>query len=469
LLKSATFRFWTCAVNDVLLMTDTAPFERRAVLSLASLYAFRMLGLFMVLPVFMLYGQDYEGSTPLLLGLALGVYGFSQAALQIPFGMLSDRIGRKPVIAFGLVLFAVGSIVAATADSVAGLIVGRFLQGSGAIASAIMALVTDLTADENRTKAMAVIGMSIGLSFSLALVLGPLVTGVAGLAGIFWLTALLAIFGLFILMRVVPTPRVMPKTHRDAGTVPAILRETLRNPELRRLNFGIFVLHLVLMASFIALPSLLENQLNIDREQHWRVYLPLLVLAFVAMVPFIIIAESKRKMKPVFVGAICLLGFTELALAYGQHSSTFAFVALFLFFMAFNLLEACLPSLVSKIAPAGSKGTASGIYSSCQFFGAFCGGLLGGWLLEGGDLSRVFIACAVLIAAWALVASVMRTPKHVTSVLLSLSSEQIISLGDGLRALPGVYELVFIEEDEAAYLKVDKQLFDMKNVRALGL
>jgi len=450
-------------------MTDTTPFERRAVLSLASLYAFRMLGLFMVLPVLTLYGRDYEGSTPFLLGLALGIYGFSQAVLQIPMGMLSDRIGRKPVIAGGLVLFALGSVVAATADSVTGLIIGRFLQGSGAIASAIMALVTDLTADENRTKAMAVIGMSIGLSFSLALVVGPLVTSVAGLPGIFWLTAIFALLGLLMLTKVVPTPRVLPKTHREAGTVPAMLRSTLANPELLRLNFGIFVLHLVLMASFIALPSLLEDQLGINRELHWRVYLPLLILAFVAMVPFIIVAEAKRKMKPVFVGAICLLGLMEFALVYIQHSTLLSFVAIFLFFMAFNLLEACLPSLVSKIAPGGSKGTASGIYSSCQFFGAFCGGVLGGWLADDGDISGVFMLCACFVAAWALVASMMHTPRHVTSVLLAVTEAQIAELGDAIRALPGVEELVFIEEDAAAYLKVDKRLFQMENVRQLGL
>ncbi len=450
-------------------MLHTAPFEKRAVLSLASLYAFRMLGLFMVLPVLTLYGRDYAGSTPFLLGLALGVYGFSQAVLQIPFGMLSDRIGRKPVIAMGLVLFAVGSVVAATADSVTGLIIGRFLQGSGAIASAIMALVTDLTADENRTKAMAVIGMSIGLSFSLALVIGPLVTSYAGLPGIFWLTALFALCGLLMLFKVVPTPRVMPKTHREAGTVPAILKETMGNPELLRLNFGIFVLHLVLMASFIALPTLLEDQLDIHREQHWRVYLPLLCLAFLAMVPFIFLAEAKRKMKPVFVGAIFLLGLMELALAYVGSSVFLSFAAIFLFFMAFNLLEACLPSLVSKVAPAGSKGTASGIYSSCQFFGAFCGGVLGGWIADSGDISHVFIGSAIAILLWAAVALFMHPPKHVTSVLLSVSSEKIAACGEALRALPGVEEWVFIEEDEALYLKVDKRHFEMEKVRALGL
>jgi MFS family permease len=450
-------------------MPHTAAFEKRAVLSLASLYAFRMLGLFMVLPVLTLYGRDYAGSTPFLLGLALGVYGFSQAILQIPFGMLSDRIGRKPVIAMGLVLFGLGSVVAATADSVTGLIIGRLMQGSGAIASAIMALVTDLTADENRTKAMAVIGMSIGLSFSLALVIGPLVTSYAGLSGIFWLTALFAVCGLLMLYKVVPTPRVMPKTHREAGTVPAILKETMGNPELLRLNFGIFVLHLVLMASFIALPSLLEDQLGIHREQHWRVYLPLLCLAFVAMVPFIILAEAKRKMKPVFVGAICLLGLMEFALAYTGDSVFFAFTAIFLFFMAFNLLEACLPSLVSKVAPPGSKGTASGIYSSCQFFGAFCGGVLGGWLADSGDISKVFIGSSIAILAWAVFALFMTPPKHVTSVLLSVSAEKIAECGEMLRALPGVEEWVFIEEDDALYLKVDERHFDMKKVRALGL
>ncbi len=443
-------------------------FERRAVASLSVLYAFRMLGLFMVLPVLALYGEGYAGSTPLLIGMALGGYGLAQALLQLPFGLLSDRWGRKPVIAIGLLLFALGSVVAAMADDVYWLIVGRCLQGAGAIASTIMALVADVTAEENRTKAMAAIGASIGLSFSIALVLGPVVASVAGISAIFWLTALFALLGLVILFRWVPTPRRGLVTHREAGAVLGLFRPTLKNIELLRLNFGIFTLHFVLMASFVVLPVVLESQLGVAREQHWLIYLPLLLLAFAVMIPFIVVAEKRRQMKPVFVAAIVLLAGVELMLVWWQHQLVLALLAIFLFFVAFNLLEATLPSLVSKLSPAGSKGTAAGIYSTCQFLGAFAGGVAGGWVIDRGEPADVFIGCALLVACWAIVAVVMRSPRHLTSVLVRLAAEDFSRMEPRLLALPGVEEVVLIEEEGAAYLKVDADDFDRASVAALS-
>jgi len=439
------------------------------VFSLAGLYSFRMLGLFMLLPVLALYGRDYSGSSPFLLGVALGAYGLSQALLQIPFGILSDRIGRKPVIAGGLVLFALGSVVAAQAETVYELIAGRALQGAGAIASAIMALVADLTTEENRTKAMAVIGISIGVSFSLALVLGPVVSRFGGLEAIFWLTALFAVVGLGMLLKLVPTPH-RTRVHRDAGTVPQLFWQTLRNVELQRLNFGIFALHFALMASFVVLPVVLEDQLGVVRDQHWLVYLPLLVLAFLAMVPFIIIAERKRQMKLVFVAAIGLLAAMELALVFWQRSLPLTLTVLFLFFMAFNLLEACLPSLVSKVAPAGSKGTAAGIYSTSQFLGAFAGGVVGGWWLQDGAPTDVFIGCGVIVLLWALVAVYMHPPRYLSSVLVSVAENDDLDAAESrLRELVGVEEVTLIEEERIAYLKVDSQRFDRNELRAMGL
>lgn len=441
-------------------MTSTsASFERRTVASLASLYAFRMMGLFMVLPVLSLYGADYVGSTPLLLGLALGGYGFTQAILQIPFGMLSDRIGRKPVIAMGLIIFAIGSAVAASADSVYGLILGRCLQGGGAIASAIMAMVADLTSDESRTKAMASIGASIGLSFSVALVLGPVLAGWGGLSLMFWFTVGLAAIGLWVLMRWVPTPAVSGVRHRDAGAVPSLLKSTLANSELIRLNWGIFTLHFVLMAAFLVMPSILENQLTIPREQHWMVYLPLLVLAFVAMVPFIIVAEKRRKVKPVFLGAVLLLGLMMGVMAVEQYQRIGFMVGLFFFFMAFNLLEATLPSLMSKLAPAGAKGTASGIYATCQFLGAFAGGLVGGWILQQHGTVAVFEVCGFMVLLWLLAAVTMRSPRYLSGVQVTLGKGQFATAGQQLAKLPGVVEVVLIEEEETAYLKVDPNVF----------
>ncbi|BFM14308.1 MFS transporter [Maricurvus nonylphenolicus] len=446
---------------------SAVPFERRAVASLASLYAFRMLGLFMVLPVLSLYGEVYDGSSPLMLGVALGAYGFTQAILQIPFGMWSDRWGRKPVIVVGLLLFALGSVVAAQASTVYELIIGRCLQGGGAIASAIMALVADLTSDENRTKAMAAIGASIGLSFSVALVLGPVISAGYGLSGIFWLTAVLALVGIVILLRWVPTPVItQARSHRDAGAVPELLGRTLRNRELMRLNVGVGVLHCVLMATFVVMPLILEQQLGISREQHWQLYLPMLVLAFIAMVPFMIVAEKRRKIKPVFLGAVGLLGAMELVMAASLDASLVFLAGLFLFFTAFNLLEATLPSLMSKAAPAGSKGTASGIYSTSQFMGAFIGGVGGGWLLQEHGVGAVFACSTVMIAIWLAVAMTMSTPRFLTSVQVPLEGQDPAAAEARLGALPGVAEVVIIAEEQAAYLKVDNKLFDRQALKS---
>lgn len=442
--------------------------ERQAVASLSVLYAFRMLGLFMVLPVLSLYGGSYSGSSALLMGVALGAYGCSQALLQIPFGMLSDKIGRKPVIAMGLIIFALGSVLAACAESVYELILGRFLQGCGAIASAIMALVSDLTSEENRTKAMASIGASIGLSFSLALVLGPLLAAAGGLDLIFAVTALLAVVGLLVLWRWVPSPVVQERRHREAGAVPELFMATLCNRELLRLNFGIFTLHACLMASFLVLPNILELNLGLDREYHWSIYLPVLLLAFAVMLPFVIVAEKKRKIKPVFVSAVALLAAMLLLQGFVQYSLGLMLTALFLFFVAFNLLEATLPSLVSKVAPAGSKGTAMGLYSTCQFLGAFLGGVAGGWGLQRYSVEAVYWGSAGLALVWLGVAFLMRPPSFLTGVFVSLKGSDLDASATALRSLPGVHELVVIREECAAYLKVDAREFDREAAAAIG-
>lgn len=461
-----------CSSSPLISLSPSPLQERQAVVSLSVLYAFRMLGLFMVLPVLALYSDSYSGSTALLMGLALGAYGCSQALLQIPFGMLSDKIGRKPVIALGLVIFALGSLVAAQADSVYELIFGRFLQGCGAIASALMALVSDLTSEESRTKAMASIGASIGLSFSLALVLGPLLAAVGGMSLIFSTTAFLALFGLLILWRWVPSPNVQERRHREAGAVPELFWRTLKNRELLRLNFGIFVLHACLMASFLVLPTILEVNLGFARSQHWIIYLSLLLSAFVVMLPFIIVAEKRRQIKPVFVVAVALL-MSVLFLQWGlqawlPYSSVWMLLAVFLFFVAFNLLEATLPSLVSKVAPAGSKGTAMGLYSTCQFLGAFLGGVAGGAVLQSFGAEAVYLLCAALALLWLLVAIAMRPPSFLSGVFISLDGCDLPAAASALRKVTGVHELVLIEEECAAYLKVDPREFDRDAATAIG-
>ena len=354
--------------------------EKRSVAALASVYAMRMLGLFMVLPVFVLLADDLQGATPTLIGVAIGGYGLSQALLQVPFGMLSDRFGRKRLIYIGLILFAFGSLLAATSDSIYGVIAGRILQGSGAIASVLMALLSDLTREEERTKAMALVGVSIGLSFSISLVLGPLIGNAFGLSGIFFFTALLAMIALVLVNRVVPQPHV---SAANPETLPAraMLRRVLSDGRLLRLDLGIFVLHLVLTALFLVVPSLLADRVGLPSQSHWWLYLSVMVASFFAMIPFIIFGEKKRQMKAVLCGAITLLLIAMAGFAAVSLTLTTIWAILFVFFLAFNLLEASLPSLISKEARAGSRGTAMGVYSTAQFLGAFVGGAMGGNLI----------------------------------------------------------------------------------------
>ncbi|MBW7472986.1 MFS transporter [Marinobacter sp. M216] len=436
--------------------------EKRSVSALASVYAMRMLGLFMVMPVFMLLGSDLEGATPALLGFAIGAYGLSQALLQIPFGLMSDRVGRKRMIYIGLVLFAAGSVLAGATDSIYVVILGRILQGAGAIASVLMALLSDLTREEQRTKAMATVGISIGLSFSVSLVLGPLIGSVWGLSGIFYTTAALAVFALVVVSRVVPTPH-QHKLSADTHPAREMLGRVLSDGRLLRLDFGIFALHLVLTALFLVFPSILQDQLGLAGSSHWWFYLSVMVTSFFAMVPFIILGEKKRKMKPVLCGAIALLTLATAGLTSVTAGLLAAWAVLFFFFMAFNLLEASLPSLISKEAPAATKGTAMGAYSTSQFMGAFLGGALGGVLLEQLGINGVLWFMAAVLVLWLLVALTMPSPRYTTSFVLQLRQavgNQYSDIDDSLRRLPGVQDVVIVEDAATAYLKVDRQQFD---------
>ena len=443
------------------------PFERRVVASLAALYTFRMFGLFLLLPVLALYGDHYVGHTSFLLGVALGAYGVSQAFLQIPFGILSDRIGRKPVIVAGLLVFVIGSIVAAQATTIYGLIFGRILQGGGAISGAIMALLTDLTSEENRTKAMATIGASIGIAFSVAMVVSPLLANWGGVGLIFWATALLGIVGLLILVFFIPKVQEGKPAKREALPAPELFWKTFAHPELLRLNAGIFALHLILMANFVVLPLLLEQKLHIARSYHGMVYFPLLALAFAIMLPFVIVAEKRRKIKTVFLLAIATLALAEPLLIVADGSRVFSLIALFLFFVAFNILEATLPSMISKIAPAGAKGTATGIYATSQVIGVACGGSLGGWLLQHHGSSAVFALNAVVALVWLTVAWSMKPPRFLASVLIPLRHHDARLIAEKLRAVEGVADVLIVESENTAYLKVDQRLVDRKALHAI--
>ncbi|KIL02959.1 MFS transporter [Pseudomonas sp. S5(2021)] len=441
--------------------------ETRAAVGLALVFAFRMLGMFMVLPVLATYGMELKDATPALIGFAIGAYGLTQAVLQIPFGVLSDRIGRLPIIYFGLLIFAVGAAVAAMSDSIGGVILGRVLQGAGAISAAVMALLSDLTREQHRTKAMAMIGMSIGLSFAVAMVIGPLLTRAFGLSGLFWTTAALAVLGALI-VAFLPRPQAHIR-HRESGVARQALGATLRHPELLRLDFAILALHAVLMASFVALPLALVEQGGLPREQHWWVYLTALLVGFFGMVPFIIYGEKKRRMRRVVLGAVAGLLLCELFFwLFGDRLWTLV-AGMVAFFIAFNLLEASLPSLISKVAPAGGKGTAMGVYSTSQFLGAGLGGVLGGWFYQHGGLSTVFIGCAMLCALWLAVALGMREPPYVTSLRLPLSERALTDseLEARLLALQGVADVLIVADEAAAYVKVDSQQVDRQALERL--
>lgn len=393
--------------------------ERRSVASLALLYNVRMLGLFMVLPLLALYAVDFQGATPALIGVALGAYGLTQACLQIPFGWLSDRIGRKPVIVGGLLIFAIGSVVAAFAESIYGIIAGRALQGAGAIASSVMALVADLTSQEQRTKAMAVVGASIGLAFAVALVLGPLIAGFGGLEAVFGVTAALALTGIVVVLWQVPDPPRNGMLHAEVGARPRLFQASLRNPALLRLDVGIFALHFVLMASFQIVPGALESVVGISREDHWQVYLPAVLLSVVGIVPLMRLAERGGRHHLVFLIAIAVLMVALTLLGLASIPWLFC-AALWLFFVGFNYMEAVLPSMVSKAVSPDAKGTALGIFSTAQFLGIFAGGVAGGWVLQNYGIVGITELCLVVVAVWMLV--VMRIPAAERAALGGASS-----------------------------------------------
>ena len=446
-----------------------SPFELKAAASLASIYGLRMLGMFLILPVFTIYAEQKLGATQFQAGLALGIYGGTQALLQLPFGMASDRFGRKRMIYLGLLMLVLGSFIAATAQDITWVIIGRALQGAGAISAVVMALMADLTREEHRTKAMAMIGTTIGVTFALSLVISSPLNHWIGVPGMFALTGVLGLIAMAWVRFVIPNPRIS-RFHSDAEATPAKLKDVLANTELLRLNFGIFALHAAQMALFVVIPFALLKTADIDQNHHWMIYLPILLGSFVLMVPAIIIGEKKNQLKLIFLASITLMLIAQLMLAQWIGQFWGIVVALSCYFVAFNVLEASLPSLISKIAPASAKGTAMGVYNTSQSLGLFLGGVLGGYLAQYHGPSAVFVFCSVLIGLWLIFALSMARPPAVRTRLFHLremDAERATKLSKQLAKMNGVSEALVVGDEGIAILKVDMRGWDEAAVQQL--
>ena len=429
--------------------------EKRAILGVGGIFALRMIGLFMIVPVFSVYGNDYTHATPFLIGLAVGVYGLGQAIFQIPMSLAADKFPRKPIIFLGLILFAIGGMIAANATDIYEVIIGRALAGSGAVSAVLMALLADVTREEMRTKAMATMGLTIATSIMLAFAFGPLLVGSLGISGLFWLTSGFAILAMLLLV-FVPTPLRVLKHNLDNKTIGQQLATVLKIGDLNRLHIGIFALHLTMTAIFVILPHQLSDVMGLSVRQQGMVYLPLLFIGFAVAIPFIIIAEKKRKMRQVFLGAIALMTASLAVLALGSNYGVGIILGLLLYFMGFNLIEATIPSWISKRAPVANKATAMGISSSSQFFGAFVGGAMGGLLLSQPSLLAWGILAVIMGIALLLIIPIAQPP-YLSSTTVTIPKD--INIQDWSRqmlAVDGVDELVVMAKEQVAYLKLDK-------------
>ncbi len=440
-----------------------SPVERRAAFSIAGIFSTRMLGLFMIFPVFALFAEkEFANVTGMQIGIAMGIYGLTQAFLQIPYGMLSDKYGRKPLIIAGMVVFMIGSMICAVAESMEMMILGRAIQGMGAVAAVLMASVGDLVTEQFRLRAMSIVGMTIGLSFTLSLIAGPVLASWFGVRGIFWVIAGLAVLGMLLVWFAMPA--IEKQTfQREAQADPSQFKEILKNKQLLRLDLGVFILHAMLTAMFIVLPLSLRDNAGLDVLSHWIIYLPVMLLSFAFMVPFIIQAESRGRMKQIFVGAIATITFVQLGFAGIENNFWSLFILLLIFFTAFNLLEASLPSLVVKLSPADKKGTASGVYSTSQFLGAAVGGLLGGVCYQYYGYNGVFIFTAIIGTIWLIAAATMENPLPLSIASVPLGGFQesdVKAIEQKLLSYEGVYEAVVRLDEQRAYFKVDRKIVD---------
>ena len=443
--------------------TQMTPEEWRASTSLSGVYALRMLGMFLVLPVLALYADGLPGAdnNKTLVGLAVGMYGLTQALMQLPLGIASDRFGRKKTIYFGLLLFAAGSFLAASTDSLEMLVIGRALQGAGAVSAAVTALLADLTRDEVRTRSMAMIGLSIGITFSASLILSPMLTSVIGVKGLFIMTGLLTLASMAVVAFWTPAPAVS-KLHEDAQAQPSRFGEVFADRRLMSLNFGIFALHCGMMALFTTLPFIMVD-LGLDKTVHWKIYFPATLLGLILMVPAIIVGETRNRLKQVFISGIVLTLIALAALMLSLHSLWLIAACLIVYFIGFNILEASQPSMVSKIAPADLKGTAMGVYNTLQSIGLLCGGLAGGMLYQNYGMYAVLSFTLVLTAAWLVSAILSPAPKPVKNIAFKIGTSwhgRQEALHFALGKVAGVEHISFSSDGETVYIKALQKGFD---------
>ncbi|UDG79164.1 Inner membrane transport protein YajR [Candidatus Ecksteinia adelgidicola] len=443
--------------------------ERRTTFGLSVILSLRMFGIFMVLPALTTYGMYLNGANKVLIGIAIGVYGLCQAIFQIPLGFISDSIGRKPIIIGGLIIFMFGSIIPIINHSIWGVILGRALQGAGTITSSVMALLSDLIREQNYTKAMAFIGINFGIIFTLSIVLGPIITHIFNIHTLFLISASLAFIGIILTLVIVPSSISNKRLlNRNTNIMCDNFLKVLKNKRLLKLNFDIMCLHVLLISIFIALPFSIEKA-GLNVSEHWKIYLVTMLISFIIMIFVIIYAEKYRHIKQVFIGSIAILFFSETLMWLPGNHLWSVITGIQLFFIGFNIMEAILPSLISKESPLGCKGTAMGIYSTSQFIGVAIGGIFGGWLYHLKGTVLVFILGSILSFVWMYISRTMKEPSYFSSLKIKLSSLTMKStiLESYLKNQPGIKEVIIIPEEDSIYVKVDVKKVNRSQIEKL--
>ncbi|MGP1957878.1 MAG: MFS transporter [Arsenophonus sp. ER-NS5-MAG3] len=443
------------------------PKELKAIFGLGMVFALRILGMFMILPILVTYGSLLKNANELLIGMAIGIYGVSQVIFQIPFGLMSDRFGRKQLIIIGLLISITGSLVAAITDSIFGIIIGRALQGAGAVSSTIMALLSDLTREQNRTKAMAFMGVSFGITFSISIIIGPVITHAIGLHGLFWGISLLTFCAVLIISFIVPDSQYHIIDH-ETHFIKNSIQKIINNTQLIKINLSILFLHLLLISNFIALPLIIKNS-GLEVNQHWKIYLITLFISFIIVLPFVIYAEKNRRIKQILLLFIFILFISELIFCFSNQQFWLILIGLQLFFIAFNIMEVLLPSLVSKESPIRYKGTSMAIYSTSQFIGVALGGILGGLFLQLNGVFLIFMGGLILCACWFFIILKMYKPIYTNNIRLILPEQinDINILKIKLVNEPGVYEVILDIKSLSAFIKIDKKIITQKQLEII--